>query len=107
MENLILIIITIGITWFSLDKFVYGYKAQIKKLWKEIFRYAQELAKWEKAEKELGHVVASGFFFALRKRKNRAGKLINALLDYHYADTEDEDEQEYVKDNRYEEKPEK
>jgi len=100
MSILLLVIITAVVTWSLLHALVYGHKAQINRLWKEIFRYAHETAKWNK----MGGTATGDFLHICKTKANRAGKLVNALLDYHYADTEDEDEQRYVEDNRYEEK---
>ncbi|KKS37971.1 MAG: hypothetical protein A3G49_01290 [Candidatus Sungbacteria bacterium RIFCSPLOWO2_12_FULL_41_11] len=104
MSISLLIILIVVITWGLLHFFVYGHKAQINRLWKEIFRYAHETAKLKNINDELGSIATSDALHILQIRANRTGKLINALLDYHYADTEDEDEQGYVKDNHYEEK---
>ena len=41
---------------------------------------------------------------AHNKAADRAGRLINSLLDSYYRDVENEEEREYVHDNRYEEK---
>ncbi len=40
----------------------------------------------------------------LKAKSDRAGRLVNALLDYQYSDAKDEDEQEYINEHRYEEK---
>lgn len=100
-----IIIPTAIATWFLLDEFVCGRKAQIKRLWGKVFFCTHEIAKWEKMINEVG----SATLFAkglndFKARKKRIGKLINALLDYYYVDTENENEQEYVEDNRYKER---
>lgn len=105
MSILLLVISTAITTWGLLYFFVYGHKAQINKLWKEIFRYAHETAKLKKMIDEVGSAtIFADSLNALRIKENKAGKLIDALLDYHYGDIENEDEQEYAKNNYYEEK---
>ena len=44
-----------------------------------------------------------GWSFAVLRKQQRAGNLINALLDYYYGDTEDEEEKIYCEKNRYQE----
>lgn len=105
LMSISIIIPTAIATWFLLDEFVYGHKTQIKKLWEEILQYVDMAGKInETAEKVGAKTILAGASNSLKTKQDRAGKLINALLDYYYADTENEDEQEYVKNNRYEEK---
>ncbi len=93
------IIIAIIATWILLHFYVYDHKSQIKRLWKEIFKYAHEIGKFKKMEEEHGSIMEAPDF--LIRRKDRTGKLINALLDYHYSDSEEEEDLEYINGNSY------
>ena len=79
-----------------MDLLVYNHKVQIKRLWKEIHRDAYQIGE---INKKLGN-FDPGLKYAYRQKMNRAGKLINALLEYNYPG-KNEAETEYVENNKY------
>jgi len=95
--TILLLIVVIVCVFFIIT----GHKYQIKRLWREIFNNALQVGKWRKVGEGIDIVIS-----ALQAKQDRAGKLINALLDYHYFHTENEEEIEYVNENRYESKKE-
>lgn len=103
MNITLIIIITITITWGLLNRYVYSHQAYIDILWKEIFEYTTEIAKSRKLYEEVGMYDMLELF---ERKSNRAGRLINALLDYYYPNLElqDNDQKEYVEKYHYIEK---
>lgn len=77
--------------------YVQSPKRRVARLWKEIFKYAAEIGKHQ--DNEYTH----SFMKAVYKPKmDRAGQLIDALLLYHFPNTEDDEElEEYVRENTY------
>lgn len=91
MGFLLTVLITAGVTWFLLERFVYGHKAMIKHLWRGVHEFTPMLRQF----KELGVPYES--VQKIVERNNRYGRLINALLDYYHPD----EESEYVQGHRY------
>ena len=96
--TIFLVIFTAGVTWFLISVFIYDHKSRIKRLWKEVFRYSFKIGEWKKEHE----FVASAVIPSLENRIKKAGNLINAILDYEYQDSENEEELEYAKENRWE-----
>ena len=88
------LVFVIVLTWLIFH-FVYAPKAQIKRLWREIFGYAVQINKWKDIEGAWPAV------HAMNAKKAVAGNLINALLKYHFSDPEDEDQIAYIEENKY------
>lgn len=101
MSTLFIVVATALVTWLLLHNLIYSHKSQIERLWKKVFKFAVERGK---LEREGDSVAFFEIINAYNKAADRAGRLINALLDYHYTDEEDDEEREYVHENRYEEK---
>jgi len=101
MKILIIVIWTALLTWWLLHTFVYSHQAKIKRLWEEIFRLSRVIKKWEMQDDSVAEYVI-GMVSRINAKKKRIGNLINAILDYHYTDTKNEYEQQYVHGNRYE-----
>lgn len=96
-------LLTLILVSYFLYIFLYSSEARIKRLWKEIFKYASRVGELKKNEK--ADVLLTGqMIYDLESRQDRAGKLINAILEYEYPNLEDEEEekQEYVSENKYE-----
>lgn len=100
MRNILEFLFIIGATWLVLDITFYSPKYQIKRLWKEVFRNAEEEEKITKKSEGKDLFAYEGIFSLFKSRSDRAGKLINALLDYHFPDTMEN--QEYLEENKYE-----
>src|SRR3989344_1998007 len=101
MENLYFALLAAGITWAVLYFGFYGHRAVIRKLWKEIFEYARVTDKYNNMKGGVDFVIEPAIR-ELNAKSNKAGRVINALLDYHYGETENEEEKGYIHQHRYE-----
>lgn len=101
MKILLVAIISACVTWGLLYELFYGPKARVKRLWNEMFKYAYEIGKYKKESKDANHGVYDQFVSILESKSNKTGKLINAILEYEYQDENNEEEKEYVADNKY------
>ena len=59
-------------TWFILDDYYYSPKAQIKRLWKRVYKISSLMNN------------SSYSIDTFEREKNKTGKLINSLLDYNF-----------------------
>ncbi len=103
MEIVITIAVTVAVTWIVLYYTLYSPKAQIRRLWKEIFEYARVIGKYNNMKAGTS-IAMEPAIRDLNTKSDKVGKVINVLLDYHYADTEDEQDKIFARDSRYEAK---
>lgn len=90
-----------GFAWMFFENYFYSPKFRIKKLWNEIFKISEEIGKLKKFEDSAGYHGLG--IEELEKISNIRGNLINTLLDYHFPNSEEDEEiEEYKKQNRYE-----
>lgn len=99
MDWIIIFLGIIALTWWVLYNFFYSPKALIGRLWKKELNLASELGKMRKGV-EMPEVI-EGINSAYLPHMEKIGKMINALLDYYFDMEEDE---EYIKENRYNDK---
>lgn len=92
MSTILVIFATAVITWFVTNELFYSPKAQIKRLWKEVFALTKELAKYNGKDSVADSVVREPYEKAIRKKK----EMIRVLLDYHF---DPEEDQEYIQKN--------
>lgn len=90
-----------GLTWLFFEEYFYSPKACIKRLWREVLEISRMTGEMRKLEDTSGfHGLG---IEKLEKLSNVRGNLINALLDYHFPNTEEDQEvEQYVKEHRYE-----
>jgi len=92
MQIIFLILLISLATWSIVYEFFYSPKAQIKKLWGEIFNISFKIAEQKKLNYDSNPLV-NIYENVINKKK----AMINALLDYYFNTEEDE---EYVKENK-------
>ena len=92
MNIIFTVVITITLTWWLLHEYIYSPKAQIKRLWKEIFEISETIAAFKKHE-DVAPMDLSEFESQVKKREN----VISALLSHHF---DQEGDQEYIEGNR-------
>lgn len=96
MHNLYVIVAAALLTWATLYEYVYSPKAQVRGLWKKVYKLAAELGEQRKAGE-----VFEPIAYAYQKKMDEIGAYINATLDYHLKDSEDKDDKEFLLDKRY------
>lgn len=87
-----IIFISIFITWSYAYIFFYSPKAQIKRLWEEIFEYSFKINEQNKLGYDFNPLITIYEGIIMKKEK-----MIHALLDYYF---NHEEYNEYVRDNR-------
>lgn len=76
--------------------FFYSPKNHIKELWEEIYDFMFKIREWEIKTHDIPYFSDS---FGLQSKIEKRKKLINALIDYYFDPEEDEDK-EYIQENR-------
>lgn len=79
------------------DSILFSPKAQIKELWKQIFKLSYKIGELRKKNPEFDPLSE----WLYTEESNKHGKMINALLEYHF---DPENDKEYIEENRYSEK---
>jgi len=91
MLKIILIIIFIVIpTWYILNESFYSPKERIKRLRKKVHKYSDVINKLHTDVYSIGEPY--------KIQRNKVGKVINSLLDYHF---DQEEDKQYIEENRY------
>lgn len=93
MSTILIIFAIILITWEVVYNFFYSPKAQIKRLWKEVFIIEHEISKYNSEDSVADSFIKAPYENAIRRKK----KMINALLNYCFNPEED---REYLEENR-------
>lgn len=103
MDKAILVIIIISFTWFLVYEYSYSAKARVKKLQKEISKYSSRISTFSNI-KDANVLLHGKIVYDLELMQDRAGKLINSILEYEYPNLEEQEPkiQEYVLENKYE-----
>lgn len=99
MDWIIIFLGIVFLTWWFFYNFFYSPRALIKRLWKKELKLASELGKMRKGV-EMPEVI-EGINSVYLPHMEKNGKMINALLDYYFDPEEDE---EYIQENRYNDK---
>ena len=81
------------LTWLLIHEVFYSPKAQIKRLWKEVFVLTHKMSKYNSSNSFVDSIVKDPYEKVIHKKK----QMINALLDYHF---DLEEDQEYIEENR-------
>ena len=81
------------LTWLLIHEVFYSPKAQIKRLWKEVFVLTHRMSKYNSDDSFVDSIAKDPYEKVIHKKK----QMINALLNYHF---DPEEDQEYIKENR-------
>lgn len=87
------------VTWLAVYKLFYEPKSQIKRIWKDILKNAHQVG-------QLKNKGAEQYYYLIKElneQSDKAGLLINALLDYYFSDGNEENK-DFVEEHRYEQK---
>lgn len=87
MDKLWIILCTALVTWWLAYHYLYSPKAQIKKLWDEVFKLTYDFRQIREASTEAGWAASEGFNHQINKRK----ALIKAILEHSFDPEKDAD----------------